>query len=151
LGLESPDPSRRRLTKLHARFIGAAESHRYSVVLINNLPFEEVAMRLASAASALCLSALGLSLLTQAAQPVTPQAAPAAPAAPAAATPVDAAPSPTPVAGDAAAKHLKRTACLKEAKTKKLIGAEKTAFLKSCLDSPQEPISASRQVPPDRP
>ena len=102
-------------------------------------------MRLAFAASALCVSALGLSLLTQAAQQVTPEA-PAA-----AATPAVVATSPAPVAGDAAAKHLKRTACLKEAKTKKLIGAEKTAFLKNCLDSPQEPISASRQVPPDRP
>lgn len=108
-------------------------------------------MRLAFAASALCLSALGLSLLTQAAQPVTPQAA-AAPATPVAApaTPVTAA-SPAPVAGDAAAKHVKRTACLKEAKTKKLIGAEKTAFLKNCIEAPQAPISASRQILPDRP
>jgi psiF repeat len=122
-----------------------------------NQPFEEAAMRLAFAASALCLCALGLSLLTQADQPVTPPAAaraatPAAAGTPAAAaTPVAAAPSPTPVAGDAAAKHLKRTACLKEAKAKKLIGAEKTAFLKSCIEAPQEPISASRQTPPDRP
>jgi hypothetical protein len=110
-----------------------------------NQPFEEAAMRLAFAASALCLSALGLSLLTQAAQPVTPQAATAP------ATPAATAPSPGPVAGDAAAKHVKRTACLKEAKTKKLIGAEKTAFLKSCIEAPQEPISASRQIPPERP
>jgi len=101
-------------------------------------------MRLAFAASALCLSALGLSLLTQAAQPVTPQAAAAA------ATPAATAPSPAPVASDAAAKHVKRTACLKEAKTKKLIGADKTAFLKSCIEA-QEPISANRQAPPDRP
>jgi hypothetical protein len=113
-------------------------------MLINSLTFEEAAMRLAFAASALCLSAWGLSL-TQAAQPVT------APAEAAAETPAAVAPSPAPVAGDAAAKHLKRTACLKEAKTKKLIGAEKTAFLKSCIEAPQEPISASRQVPPDRP
>lgn len=125
-------------------------------------------MRLAFAASALCLSALGLSLLTQAAQPVTPPAAtPAATGAPTstatsvattaatsaattAATPATPAPSPGQVASDAAAKHVKRTACLKEAKTKKLIGAEKTAFLKSCIDA-QEPISASRQIPPERP
>jgi hypothetical protein len=108
-------------------------------------------MRLALAASALCLCALGLSPLSQAAQPVAPQAAttPATPAT-AAATPAEAA-NPAPVAGDAAAKHVKRTACLKEAKTKKLIGAEKTAFLKSCIEAPQEPISASRQIPPDRP
>src|ERR1700733_74434 len=109
-----------------------------------NQPFGEAAMRLAFAASALSLSALGLSLLTQAAQPVTPQAAAAA------ATPAATAPSPAPVASDAAAKHVKRTACLKEAKTKKLIGADKTAFLKSCIEA-QEPISASRHVPPDRP
>jgi hypothetical protein len=109
-----------------------------------NQPFGEAAMRLAFAASALCLSALGLSLLTQAAEPVTPQAAAAT------ATPAATAPSPAPIASDAAAKHVKRTACLKEAKTKKLIGADKTAFLKSCIEA-QEPISASRQAPPDRP
>ena len=107
-------------------------------------------MRLALAASALCLSALGLGLLTQAAQPVTPQAV-TSQAATAPATPAAAAPSPAPAAGDAAAKHVKRTACLKEAKTKKLIGAEKTAFLKNCIQAQQEPISASRQIPPDRP
>ena len=112
-------------------------------------------MRLALAASALCLSALGLGLLTQAAQPVTPQ--PVTPqsvtsqAATAPATPAATAPSPAPAAGDAAAKHVKRTACLKEAKTKKLIGAEKTAFLKNCIEAQQEPISASRQISPDRP
>jgi hypothetical protein len=109
-----------------------------------NQPFGEAAMRLAFAASALCLSALGLSLLTQAAEPVTPQAAAAT------ATPAATAPSPAPIASDAAAKHVKRTACLKEAKTKRLIGADKTAFLKSCIEA-QEPISASRQAPPDRP
>ena len=98
-------------------------------------------MRLAFAASALCLSALGLSFLPQTAQSVAPPAAASRPA---------------PVASDAAAaaaaaRHLKRTACLKQARTKKLIGADKTAFLKNCIEAPQEPISASRQIPPDRP
>ena len=102
-------------------------------------------MRLALVASALCLSALGLGLLTQTAQPGT------APAAEPAAAPAAAVPSAAPMAGDAAAKHLKRTSCLKEAKTKKLIGAEKTAFLKSCIEAPQEPISASRRILPERP
>jgi hypothetical protein len=46
---------------------------------------------------------------------------------------------------------VKRTACLKEAKAKKLIGADKTAFLKTCIDAPSEPISASRHLLPDRP
>lgn len=110
-------------------------------------------MRLGFAASALCLSAVGLSL-TLAAQAVASQATTATaitPAATHAATHAVAAPSPAPVAGDAAARHVKRTACLKEARTKKLIGAEKTAFLKNCIEAPQEPISASRQIPPDRP
>jgi hypothetical protein len=39
-------------------------------------------------------------------------------------------------AGDAAAKHAKRTACLKEAKDKKLVGADKTSFLKGCIAAP---------------
>jgi hypothetical protein len=43
------------------------------------------------------------------------------------------APSPD---GDAAARHAKRTACLKEAKAKKLVGAQKSAFLKSCFTAP---------------
>jgi psiF repeat len=38
-------------------------------------------------------------------------------------------------AGDAAAKHAKRTECLKDAKQKKLMGAEKTAFIKGCIDA----------------
>jgi hypothetical protein len=37
---------------------------------------------------------------------------------------------------DAAARHAKRTACLKEAKTRKLLGAQKSAFLKGCVSAP---------------
>jgi hypothetical protein len=93
-------------------------------------------MRLAFAASALCLG-----LLVLAAQPALPQTpTPATPAA-----------APAPVVNDAAAKHAKRTACLKEAKARKLVGAEKTAFLKNCIDAPPDAISASRRNLPDRP
>jgi hypothetical protein len=35
----------------------------------------------------------------------------------------------------AAALHTKRTACLKQAKVKKLVGAQKTAFIKDCVAS----------------
>jgi hypothetical protein len=87
-------------------------------------------MRPAITASALCLSLLLLAAL------------PAAPETPASAS--AAAPSATQVANDDAAKHAKRTACLKTAKARKLIGAEKTAFIKDCMDSPAEAISASR-------
>ena len=47
-------------------------------------------------------------------------------------------PSPAPIAApsDAAAKHAHRTACLRDARKKKLLGAEKTAFLKNCIGVP---------------
>ena len=87
-------------------------------------------MRPVFAASALCLS-----LILLAAQPAAPQAPPASSAA---------TPSAAQVANDAAAKHAKRTACLKDAKTRKLVGADKSAFLKGCMDAPLDAISASR-------
>jgi hypothetical protein len=64
-----------------------------------------------------------------------PPAAVPATGVPAAAKPSPAA-APAPSSGDAAAKHAKRTACLKEAKAKKLVGADKTSFLKTCIAAP---------------
>ena len=93
-------------------------------------------MRLALAATALCLSFLVL-----AAVPATPQAS----------APAATAPSATQVANEAAARHTKRTNCLKEARTRKLVGADKTAFLKSCIDAAPEAVSANRISPPDKP
>jgi hypothetical protein len=104
-------------------------------------------MRLAFTASALCLS-----ILVFAAQQATSQTPAPSTAAPASTlAPSTAAPAATPATGDAAAKHAKRTACLKETKARKLLGAEKTAFLKDCISAPPEAISASRISPPDRP
>jgi surface antigen len=116
-------------------------------------------MRLAFTASALCLS-----ILVFAAQQATSQAPAPSTAAPATVMPASTAtpastttpgstttPASTAAAGDAAAKHAQRTACLKEAKTRKLLGAEKTAFLKDCIAVPPEAISANRISPPDRP
>ena len=64
---------------------------------------------------------------------------PPATAAPPAAT----APSaPAPAAGttnsdnEAAARHAKRTACINQARAKKLVGAQKTAYIKSCIGAP---------------
>lgn len=62
----------------------------------------------------------------------TPAANPSPTTTPAPAT----APPPLALSGDAAAKHAKRTACLKEAKTKKLVGADKTTFLRTCIAAP---------------
>jgi hypothetical protein len=66
--------------------------------------------------------------------------APAAPPPPAATTIATSASATASAAasGDAAAKHAKRTACLKDAKTKKLVGAEKTSFLKGCIAAPSQ-------------
>jgi hypothetical protein len=58
----------------------------------------------------------------------------------AAAAPPSSPPAPTPTTApndsDAAAKHAKLTECLKEAKSRKLVGAEKTAFIKDCTSKP---------------
>jgi hypothetical protein len=55
----------------------------------------------------------------QPAPPATPPAAPAAIA-----------------DNDAAARHAKRTACLKDAREKKLVGAQRTAYVKQCVGIP---------------
>jgi hypothetical protein len=100
----------------------------------NSLQLKEPAMRPAIAASALCLG-----LLLLAALPATPET-------PAAST--VAASTATPIANDDAAKHAKRTACLKDAKAKKLVGGDKTAFIKNCMDAPADAIAASRVEKP---
>jgi len=66
---------------------------------------------------------------------VVPATGLAATGVPAAAKPSPAAAS-APSSGDAAAKHAKRTACLKDAKAKKLVGADKASFLKTCIAAP---------------
>ncbi len=78
-------------------------------------------MRCTPAAIALCLNLLPAALLFAAAPPSTQGSAPASEVAA--------------QNGDAAAKHAKRTACLKDAKARKLVGAAKTTFLKHCLDA----------------
>jgi hypothetical protein len=81
-------------------------------------------MRVASASGALCI---GLMIAVPVpSQTTSPAVVAAGPQTPSSALP----------ASDAAVKHAKRTACLKDAKTKKLVGADKTAFLKSCIDAP---------------
>lgn len=81
-------------------------------------------MRYSSVAAAVFLS-LGVAAATATAADTSSAAAASAPPSPAAAG-----------SGDAAAKHAKRTACLKTAKNKKLLGADKTSFLKTCIAAP---------------
>src|SRR5580704_11940128 len=102
-------------------------------------------MRSSTVAAAVCLSLLSMAGGFAAAPPQTRgdvqgtgTPAPAT-AAPATAVPAAAKSASVPAAtpsGDAAAKHAKRTACLKDAKSKKLVGAEKTEFLKNCIAAP---------------
>jgi hypothetical protein len=89
-------------------------------------------MRFSTVAAAVCLSlsaaaagVAGVAAAAPAQLADAPAAGPAASGTPAAAPP-----------SEAAAKHAKRTACLKDAKAKKLLGADKTAFLKSCIAAP---------------
>ncbi len=87
-------------------------------------------MRLSTVAAAVCLT------LSVAAAASPPQSADApAGAASAAATAASGTPAAAPPS-DAAARHAKRTACLKDAKAKKLLGADKTSFLKTCIAAP---------------
>jgi hypothetical protein len=106
-------------------------------------------MRAAFAAGASCFIFLVYAIQPAASQTSAP-VAPATPATPLASTAAANA-STVPANGDAAAKHAKRTACLQETKARKLVGAEKTAFLKNCIDAPPEAISASRVSPANRP
>jgi hypothetical protein len=83
---------------------------------------------------ALCLTlaplaagaAWGLSAPPSAAHPSPAPAASAAPAKPAA-------PASSSADNEAAAKHVKRTACLSQARAKKLVGAQRNAYVKSCV------------------
>jgi hypothetical protein len=102
--------------------MGAVTGGRYSRRMRALLPI-----------AALCLlfSPLGSNA---ASAPDTASTAPAA-APPASASPA-AAPPATAADNDAAAKHAKRTACIKKARAKKLVGDEKTAFIKDCTAAP---------------
>ncbi|HTV97915.1 MAG TPA: hypothetical protein VME42_18115 [Steroidobacteraceae bacterium] len=60
-----------------------------------------------------------------------PGAPPAAAARPAAGPAVAAADD-----SDAAARHAKRTGCLKQARAKKLVGAQRDAYVKGCVGPP---------------
>ncbi|MGO9037612.1 MAG: PsiF family protein [Steroidobacteraceae bacterium] len=67
--------------------------------------------------------------------PADAQSAAAAAPAPAA-TPTAGTPAATAADNEAAAKHAKRTACRKKARAQKLVGDEKTTFIKDCVDAP---------------
>jgi hypothetical protein len=90
---------------------------------------EEINMRFSTVAAAVCIGLLPICHGFAAAPGAPRTDVPATSAAPATnTTPA------TPV--DAAARHAKRAACLKDAKAKKLVGAEKTSFLKTCIAAP---------------
>jgi hypothetical protein len=96
-------------------------------------------MRFSAVAAAVCLSLLPMAGGFAAAPPAlradVPEAAAPASSVATAAKPAPAQPTGS-LSGDAAAKHAKRTGCLKDAKAKRLVGADKTAFLKNCTAVP---------------
>jgi hypothetical protein len=75
-----------------------------------------------------CLLPLGM---VPAAPPGALQSA--ATAAPANSAPPPDAKTPEGAVSDAAVRHAKRTACLKEAKARKLVGTDKNSYIKDCL------------------
>ena len=83
-------------------------------------------MRVLIPAMTVCLLLLAGGSATSSSTAQSQPAAPAAPAQPPAASPDN----------DAAAKHAKRTACLKQARAKKLVGAQRTAYVKDCTATP---------------
>jgi hypothetical protein len=83
-------------------------------------------MRVSVAATAVscCLLLLGM---TRSASTAAPSAGHASAAPAPTGAVADSSPS------DAAVRHAKRTACLKEARAKKLVGAQKAAYIKDCV------------------
>lgn len=82
-------------------------------------------MRFSTLAAAVCLSLSAIA--------AGHADAPPAPRADATTPPAPHADATIPPPSDAAARHAKRRACIKEARAKKLIGADKTSFLKTCI------------------
>ena len=81
-------------------------------------------------AVSLCLMPLGIAL---AAIPPAAQAVASVTPAPAKTVPANATATPEGSGADAAARHAKRTECVKEAKARKLVGADKNSFIKDCI------------------
>jgi hypothetical protein len=90
-------------------------------------------MRSGYPAAVLCLALAALGAQLACAQNAPP-AAPASPAAPAPTLPAAQA-APPDAGSEAAERHAKRTACIKDAKTKKLHGPDKTAYIKTCASA----------------
>jgi hypothetical protein len=124
------------LSKLHARFIGIAGHQRYSPSMTARPSLRKMFMGFSTAAAALWFSMSLASGVFVGAPSVRAADAPGDSSVPATAKTSPAASPAASSSGDAAAKHAKRTACLKDAKTKKLVGAEKTSFLKNCIAAP---------------
>jgi|HubBroStandDraft_6_1064221.scaffolds.fasta_scaffold2518928_1 hypothetical protein len=87
------------------------------------LPAILACIALASAMGGWMIAAAAVPGNSPAKAPTPASLPPPAPQKSAAAAPID---------NDAPARHARRTACLKEAKTKKLVGAQRNAYVKDC-------------------
>src|ERR1700737_4445189 len=109
--------------------MGLADFERYSWPEPTHSPAEGLPLMhfsVPATAVSLCLMLPGVVLAA------TPAAAQTASVTAAPATAVPSTEIMTP-ASDAAARHAKRTECIKEAKAKKLVGADKSSFIKDCV------------------
>ena len=105
------------------RFIGAGRVGSYS--------FNPMRCVIPSLAVGLLLSGAAASLSVA----VIAQQGDAAKGGTTTAKPQTALPAVTAADNDAAAKHAKRTLCLKQAKAKKLVGAQKTSYIQDCMNA----------------
>jgi hypothetical protein len=116
--------------------MGLTSANRYSLLFqCKSASLLESSVRYTLPAAAIGLYCLMPLRITSASPPSVPVAAPAtaAPAAPPAPAPIPPAATSDAFAARAAARHAKRTACLKEARAKKLVGAGRNSYVKTCV------------------
>ncbi|MGD0501147.1 MAG: PsiF family protein [Steroidobacteraceae bacterium] len=107
---------------------GLHGDHALGYIMRTFLPAVLACLALASVAS-------GWLIAAAAAAGASPTKTPAPASAPSTAAPKPAAAGSS-IDNDAPARHARRTACLKDAKTKKLVGAQRTAYVKDCMAAP---------------
>jgi hypothetical protein len=93
----------------------------------------EFRVRYSLPATAIALCCLLPLRITAASPPTVPVAAPATAAPAPAPAPASNAGNADRFAAQAAARHAKRIACLKEARTKKLVGTGRNVYVKTCV------------------
>jgi len=106
---------------------GLHGDHALGYIMRTFLPAVLACLALASVASGWLIAAAAAAGASPTKTPAPASAPSTAPKPAAAGSSID---------NDAPARHARRTACLKDAKTKKLVGAQRTAYVKDCMAAP---------------